>query len=306
MRDPKPLDRTGLLAAGACFVLWGAFPLFFDAMARQGATPWEIVGWRTVWSLPMAAALALFSDRFAGAAAILRQPRALAALALSASLIAVNWTVYIQAVASGRTLEASLGYYINPLVSLALGAVFFRERVSAAGWSGFVLAAIGVGIQAVALRALPWIPLALAVSFGSYGAVRKWAQADARTGLLIECVLLFFPAVIVLWLQHRTGHSHFGRAPGLTLLLFLAGPATVAPLVAFAFAARRLPLSVVGFMQFLTPTLQFCCGLLLGESLSAGSLAAFAFIWAGVAVFAWGAFFPRSSATRAAASEAGV
>jgi len=288
--DNPAIDRNGLIAALGCYFIWGLFPLLFDAMAAQGATAWEIVGWRTVWAVPFALALVLLTGRIPAVLEIVRQPRNLAVLFASSALIGTNWSVYVWAVASGHTLAASLGYYINPLLSLAMGAVLFRERVSPTGWIGVALAVVGVAVQAVALGALPWIPIALALSFASYGAVRKRAVADAQTGLLIECVILAVPALLYVGSLAAKGTGHFGHMPLLTLLLFLAGPATVGPLAAFAFAARRLPFSTVGFLQFLTPTLQFFCGLALGERLAPLSLLAFAFIWAGVAVFAWGLF----------------
>jgi chloramphenicol-sensitive protein RarD len=285
--SPSP-DRAGLSAGLAAFVSWGLFPLLFDAMAGLGASAWEIVGWRTLWSVPFVAALVAAGGRGGETAAIFKSLRRLTPLLASAALIAVNWTVYVWAVSSGRTLAASLGYYINPLLTLAFGAVFFGERVSRLSWIGVALAAIGVGVQALALGAVPWIPLVLAFSFASYGAVRKHADVDAATGLLVECLVLAPPALILVAALGFSGAGHFGRAPTLTALLILAGPLTVAPLTAFAFAARRLPLGLIGFLQFISPTLQFACGVYLGERLAPSNLLAFGFIWAGVATFVLG------------------
>jgi len=283
------LDRQGLLAALGCFVLWGLFPLLFDAMGALGATPFEIVGWRTVFAIPCAGLLVFVVGRGAGLASLLRAPAQLALLALSAGLIAVNWTVYIAAVTSGATLSASLGYFINPLVNLAIGAIFFRERISPTGRIGVALAAAGVLVQALALHALPFVPLVLAFSFGGYGAVRKFDRADAQTGLFVECVFLLIPALILLAVLGSRGALHFGHGAAVSLLLVLAGPATVLPLAAFAFAARRLPLSMIGALQYLSPTLQFLCGLALGERLRPATVLAFSLIWAGVVVFSVGA-----------------
>jgi len=295
MSRTASLDRAGLTAALCCFVIWGLFPLLFDAMAAQGAGAWEIVGWRTVWSLPFALALVVMTGRVRAALALLRQPRALLTLILSAALIGANWSLYVWAVTAGHTIAASLGYFINPLLSLAMGRVLFGERVSRAGWVGVALACAGVAVQAVALKAVPWIPLLLALSFASYGAVRKRAVADAQTGLLMECLILGAPALVFVTSLALHGSGHFGRSAPLSGLLFLAGPATVAPLAAFAFAARRLPLSMVGFLQFITPTLQFVCGLVLGERLQPLSLLAFGLIWAGVLAFTLGMITDRSS-----------
>jgi chloramphenicol-sensitive protein RarD len=258
-------------------------------MAAQGASAIEIVSCRTLWSLPFAAALVYFSGRTPGFTALTKRPRTLALLVLSATLIAINWSVYVWAVAAGRTLSASLGYYVNPLFSLAMGALFFKERVSRSGWIGVGLASVGVAVQALALHAAPWIPIALALSFGGYGVVRKTAATDAQTGLLVECLILAVPAAAMMAVLEAHGQARFGHAPLSSAMLFVSGPATVAPLAAFAFAARRLPLSSVGFLQFITPTLQFLCGLWLGERLAPLSLLAFAFIWAGALAFAWGA-----------------
>jgi chloramphenicol-sensitive protein RarD len=288
MTSSPVLDKPGLGAALAAFVLWGLFPLLFAAMAVLGAIPLEIVGWRIVFAAPFAAALVMASGGWDAAQRVFRAPRLLAVLALSAVLIAVNWSVYIWAVSSGRTLSASLGYYLNPLISLAAGALVFKERVSAAGWAGVALAAAGVALQAAALKALPVVPLTLAVSFAAYGVVRKRVPVDAAAGLLVECVILFVPAAVLVAVLEARGLGHFGHGSVLTLLLVLAGPATVLPLTAFAFAARRLPLSVVGVLQFISPTLQFCCGLLEGERLGPAALLSFAFIWSGVAVFLYG------------------
>ena len=283
---PESLDRTGLIAALICYVIWGAFPLLFHQMGVRGASAWEIVGWRTVFAVPVSLCLVLLTGGLRNLGAVIGQPRQLALLALSAILIATNWTVYVWAVSVGQTLSASLGYYINPLVNAAVGALFFRERINRWGIVALTLATIGVLAQAVALGAPPWVALVLAGSFAGYGAVRKQTQADAQGGLLIECLILSpFAVGLLVWLA-RHGTLTFGQGVDVTLLLLTCGPVTVAPLALFAFAARRLPFNIVGFIQFITPTLQFACGLAQGERLTWQSLVAFAFIWAGALVFA--------------------
>ena len=283
---PESLDRTGLIAALICYVIWGAFPLLFHQMGVRGASAWEIVGWRTVFAVPVSLCLVLLTGGLRNLGAVIGQPRQLALLALSAILIATNWTVYVWAVSVGQTLSASLGYYINPLVNAAVGALFFRERINRWGIVALTLATIGVLAQAVALGAPPWVALVLAGSFAGYGAVRKQTQADAQGGLLIECLILSpFAVGLLVWLA-RHGTLTFGQGVDVTLLLLTCGPVTVAPLALFAFAARRLPFNFVGFIQFITPSLQFACGLAQGERLTWQSLVAFAFIWAGALVFA--------------------
>ncbi len=280
------LDRPGLIAALGCYLLWGAFPALFHEIGVEGAGPWEIVGWRTVFSVPAALVLVVATGRLSAVREIAGSPRQLLLLILSAFLIASNWSVYVWAVSTGQTLSASLGYYINPLVTAAVGALFFRERISRFGKVALALATTGVVVQALALGAPPWVALVLAFSFASYGIVRKQVEADAQTGLLIECIVLSPVAIVVLAGISAHGGLHFGRNLSLSLLLLSCGPATVVPLTLFAFAARRLPLNVIGFLQFLTPTILFGFGLVQGEKLPPLSLVAFGFIWTGVVVFA--------------------
>jgi chloramphenicol-sensitive protein RarD len=290
------VDRSPVVAAVICYVLWGLLPILFIWAGQAGAQAFEIVAWRTLWSLPCALALVLVSGQ--GASLFTIPPKVLAALALSAVLIAGNWTVYVWAVSTGRTISASLGYYLNPLLNMGVGALLFRERIDRAGMVAIALAAIGVVLQGVALGAFPWVSIALALTFGSYGIVRKQAPVTAQTGLFVECLLLFLPAAAYALLLARTGHGAFGVKPTATLALILGGPATVIPLALFAFAARRLSLTLVGFVQFITPTLQFMVGVESGEPLTRLRILSFAFIWAGVMVFAGKAWLGSRSAKR--------
>lgn len=284
--SPSHPDRRGVAAALFCYLAWGLIPLLFQATGRAGASPWEIVAWRTVWSLPCAAALVWGTGAGRALAGVLRQPRTLAVLALSSLLIAVNWLLYVWAVDTHRTLSASLGYYINPLINMAAGALLFGERVDRTGWIAVALAGVGVVLQGIALGTFPWISLCLAISFGGYGIVRKRVAADALVGLLMECIILLLPALAYVgWLASR-GQGSFGHGRDVTLLLLVCGPATVLPLAAFAIGARRLPLTLMGFLQFISPTLQFLVGLANGELLTPLRAVSFVFIWAGVLVFA--------------------
>ncbi len=282
-------DRAGLIAGLVCYTLWGFLPILFAAAERSGAGAYEIVAWRTLWSIPLAVLFVMAADRGASLRDLWLSPRTLLALVLSSVLIATNWTVYVWSVVHGHVLAASLGYYLNPLLNMAAGAVVFRERISRTGYAAIGLAATGVLIQGVALHGAPWIALVLGFSFCGYGVVRKMAAVSAQTGLLVECLYLAVPALAYAGWLFASGHGAFGRAPAPTLLLMLCGPATVVPLALFAFAARRLPLTLIGFMQFISPTLQFFCGLASGERLSPLGALSFAFIWAGVLVFAGGA-----------------
>ena len=288
--DTPAADRKPLIAALTCFGVWGLMPLLFQAIARHGATPWETLGWRTVLSVPFVLAMIFITRQAAGIRAVFAHRRLLGLLALSAALIGVNWAIYIWAVDHGHTLSASLGYYINPLFNMATAAVIFRERVGMAGRVAIALAAAGVALQTWAVGEVPWAALGLAVSFGGYSIVRKVAAVEAQTGLLVECVILGVPAAAYLMMVALAGQASFGANAPVTLWLMASAPATVLPLVTFAYAARRLPLTAISFIQFLTPTMLFVIGAVQGEPLNAMRLASFGFIWAGVAVYAAGAW----------------
>lgn len=282
--------RLALTAGIGCYLIWGLVPLLFQLLGRLGASPWEILAERTVWAAPTALAFVLAARQGAQVRAVLRNGRVLGWLALSALLIAINWITYIWAVNSGRVLETSLGYYLNPLLAMAAGAVVFRERIDRLGALAIALAAAGVAIQALALGRLPMVSLTVALSFCGYGIVRKRVAADAQTGLFVECALLAAPGLAyVLWLQHA-GTGHLGTSPAATLWLVACGPVTAVPLVLFAWAARRLPFSVIGFMQFIAPTMGFALGVAQGEAFTPARALSFAFIWSGAAVFAFGAW----------------
>ena len=287
---PGGESRLALTAGIGCYLMWGIVPLVFQAMGRLGISPWEILANRTVWALPMAFVFVVAARQGGQVRAALRNPRTLAWLALSALLIAANWSIYIWAVNSGRVLETSLGYYINPLIAMAAGALIFNERIDRLGALAIALAALGVVIQTIAIGGLPVVSLALAVSFGGYGIVRKRVAAAAQTGLLIECLLLAGPGLVyVLWLQ-GTGAGHLGASLPATAWLLACGPVTAVPLVLFSWAARRIPLSSLGFLQFIGPTIAFFIGVAQGEAFTPLRAASFAFIWGGAAVFAYGAW----------------
>ncbi|MDB5464639.1 MAG: rarD protein [Phenylobacterium sp.] len=288
--EPGGESRLALAAGIGCYLMWGIVPLVFQAMGRLGISPWEILANRTVWALPMAFVFVVAARQGGQVRAALKNPRTMAWLALSALLIAANWSIYIWAVNSGRVLETSLGYYINPLIAMAAGALIFNERIDRLGALAIALAALGVAVQAVAIGRLPVVSLALAVSFGGYGIVRKRVAAAAQTGLLIECLLLAGPGLVyVLWLQ-SSGAGHLGSSLPATAWLLACGPVTAVPLVLFSWAARRIPLSSLGFLQFIGPTIAFFIGVAQGEAFTPLRAASFAFIWGGAAVFAYGAW----------------
>lgn len=273
-----------------CYLLWGATPILFIVLGRAGASAPEIVGERAMWSAPWAVGLVLFAGQGRALLDLLRRPRTLALLALSASSIFTGWAVFVWAVNHGHNLEASLGYYINPLMNMAAGAVLFRERIGRLGVAAIVLAVVGVALQTLALGRPPVIALVLAVTFWIYGLVRRQVSADALPGLAVECLLMVVPGLIfVVWL-HQSGGGIFGRDLTTSLLMSLVGPATVLPLALFSWTARRLPFSTIGFLQFISPTIGFGIGLALGEPLTRLRAISFVFIWAGAIVFALGAW----------------
>jgi chloramphenicol-sensitive protein RarD len=299
---PGAEARLALTAGIGCYLIWGFVPLVFQAIGALGVSPWEILAHRTIWATPTALIFVLMAGQWRQVVSVFSNARVLAWLALSAALIATNWCVFIWAVTSGRVLESSLGYYITPLINMAAGALLFRERIDRIGAVAIGLAAIGVAVQTAAIGHLPLVSLALAISFGGYGVVRKQVKADAQTGLFIECLLLAGPGLVyALWLSAQ-GQGHFTASPQTTAWLLASGPITAAPLVLFSWCARRLPLSVMGFMQFIGPTIGIVIGVVEGEAFGPLRAASFVFIWGGAAVFAWGAW-RRSRAVMAAVRE---
>ncbi len=297
-------SRLALSAGIGCYLIWGIVPLAFQAMGRIGISSWEILASRTVWAAPMALVFVLLARQGAETRAVLRNGRTMAWLLLCSLLIATNWSIYIWAVNSGRVLETSLGYYIIPLIAMAAGAILFHERIDRIGATAISLAGVGVVLQAVAIGGLPIVSLALALSFGAYGIVKKRVAASAQTGFLIECALLAGPGLAYwLWLGAH-GQAHFGATPVHTIWLVACGPITAIPLVLFGWAARRIPLSALGFLQFIAPSIGFVIGYAQGEPFTPLRAVSFAFIWIGATVFAYGAWRRARSVRMALAIEA--
>ena len=290
MAQDEPVNSTAFGAGLACYLIWGFVPLAFQAIGRLGVGPWEILAHRTLWGAPTALAFVLMARQGRQVLGVFSNPKLLVGLLLSSGLIAANWIVFIWSVNTGRVLESSLGYYITPLINMAAGAILFRERFDRVGVAAIALAVLGVVIQAVAIGRIPWVSLVLAVSFGGYGIVRKQVAADAQTGLFLECLFLAIPSLgLVLWLAAQ-GQGHFGAAPATTAWLVAAGPITAVPLVLFSWAARRIPLSSMGFLQFIAPTIAFVIGVAEGEAFTPLRGVSFLFIWGGAAVYAYGAW----------------
>lgn len=303
---PEPSEARAALVAGiGCYAVWGFVPLVFQQMGALGADPLEIMAHRVLWGVVWAALLVLAARQVPQVRTILTDRRTLMWLVASTVLIALNWTVYVLAVNTGRTLDASLGYYLNPLLNMAAGAWLFRERIDRWGGAAIALASVGVVLQALALGHPPWISLILAFSFAGYGVIRKRVKADAQSGLFVECLLLAPIGLIWVLTIEAQGAGHFTDGPASIMWLLAAGPTTVLPLALFAWAARRMPLSTMGFLQFIAPTIAFVIGVSQGEPFGWLRGVSFAFIWAGAAVYAAGALM-RSRAARAVAPEPGL
>jgi chloramphenicol-sensitive protein RarD len=276
--------RGGLALGLGAYLLWGVLPLYFKAIDHVGAL--EIVAHRIIWSLFFLAALATWWKSWPAIRTAVATPRVLMTLALTAALIGVNWLVYIYAVVSGHVLEGSLGYYLNPLVNVLLGVFLLKEKLSRAQKAAVFLAAGGVAILAAGAGGAIWISLTLAASFALYGYLRKVAPVDSLEGLSIETAILT-PLALgwVIWLQ-ASGTGSFLETRGTDILLVLGGAITAVPLLLFTAAARRLPYSTLGFLQYVAPSLQFLLAVLVfGEPLTTAHLVCFGAIWAALAIF---------------------
>ncbi len=272
-------ERAGIACATGAFVLWGLFPLYWKQLASVPAL--EVVAHRTIWGCLSLIAWVTLRRGWADVRSVARAPRTLALLTASAGLIGLNWLLYIWAVTHGHIVDASLGYYLNPLVNVLLGVLVLRERLSRGQTIAVALACAGVAILTLSYGRLPWIALALASTFGLYGLVRKTVAAEPLVGLLWETALLAPIALAFLLAAEARGAGAFGHGAAVTsLLLALGGAVTAVPLVLFAFGARALPLSTLGFIQYLSPSLQFLLGVLLyREPFTLAHGVSFAVIW---------------------------
>lgn len=290
---PRSPDASliGVASGLGCFGIWGMFPIYFKLLGHVSAL--EVLAHRVLWSAVLLLGLIVAQGQWSALQAQFRNPRRLCFYLLTALLIASNWLLYIWAVQHGRILEASLGYYINPLVNVLLGVLFLHERLNPRQWIAVALAAIGVLVLVVGHGVLPWISLTLAFSFGSYGLLRKKAGHAATLGLCVEALLLVPLALLFLASLAALGGGALGAVNSQTdLLLLAAGPVTVAPLLLFLQATRLLRLSTVGLIQYLTPTLQFLLAVALyREPFTPIHLTAFGCIWLALALYSADAWF---------------
>jgi chloramphenicol-sensitive protein RarD len=291
--------RTGLLLGLGAYLLWGVLPLYFKLL--QAVEPFEIVAHRIFWSLLFLAALILLWRRQAQVRAALANRRALRTLLLTAMLIGVNWLIWIWAVLNGHVLEGSLGYYLNPLVNVLLGVVLLKEKLSPARKFAVLLAFLGVAVLAWGAMSGLWISIALALTFAAYGYLRKVTPVDSLEGLAIETALLSPIALGWIWLQNSDGTGGFDMDGTTIFLLVLSGAVTAVPLLLFNAAAKRLPYSTLGFLQYIAPSIQFLLAVLVfGERLTTAHIVCFAAIWTALIIFAAEGFRLNRAAAAAA------
>ncbi|MFG2441075.1 EamA family transporter RarD [Streptomyces sp. NPDC048508] len=311
---PRGEQHIGLLNGFAAYGMWGLVPLFWPLLKPAGAA--EILAHRMAWSLVVVGAVLLVMRRWAWAGELLRQPRKLGLVTVASAVITVNWGVYIWAVNSGHVVEASLGYFINPLVTIAMGVLLLKERLRPVQW-----AAVGVGLAAVVVLTIgygrpPWISLCLAFSFATYGLAKKKVNLGGIESLAAETAIQFLPAVAyLLWLGSR-GDATFGtEGAGHAALLAATGVVTAIPLVCFGAAAIRVPLSTLGLLQYLAPVFQFLLGIFyFHEAMPAERWAGFALVWVALSLLTFdalrtarrGALALRESARAGATSEVAV
>ncbi|TWI62943.1 chloramphenicol-sensitive protein RarD [Pseudoduganella lurida] len=278
--------NPGTLNATLAFLLWGLFPLYFHALGD--VPPLQILAHRMVWSLLFLCIVLTVRQQWKWLPAVLRQPKVVGMFTASALLLSANWGIYIWAVNNGHVIDASLGYFITPLINVLLGLALLKERLRGGQWLALGVAAAGVAWLTWQAGQLPWIALLLAVSFGGYGLLRKTAALAALEGLSFETLLLFpLAAGYVIWLTVH-GTNAFLTTPSATtrLLLVAAGPITAIPLLLFASGARKIPLSVLGMLQYITPTIQMVLGLVFfHETFSSARLAGFILIWSALALY---------------------
>ncbi|MFD9949481.1 EamA family transporter RarD [Nonomuraea sp. NPDC059023] len=298
-----PDEKRGVLFGVAAYAMWGLFPLYWPLLKPSGAL--EILAHRMAWSLVAVVVILAVRRHWSWFRELLKQPRKLVLLALAAVIITVNWGTYIYAVNTGHVVEAALGYFINPLVSVLFGVLLLRERLRPLQW-----AAVGFGMLAVVVLTLdygrlPWIALTLAVSFGVYGLVKKQANVGAAESLTVETLVLLTPALGYLVFLEASGQATFGHTnPGHALLLAGAGLITAIPLMFFTASAIRVPLSTIGVLQYIAPILQFLCGVLIvKETMPPSRWIGFSIVWLALSVFTYDSISAARANRKRAAAE---
>jgi chloramphenicol-sensitive protein RarD len=294
VEDKAKVRSLGLLFGVSAYTLWGLFPIYWPLL--KPANPLEIVSHRAVWTLVFCFIILALTKTLKSTLSLLKRPKIVAGLFLSSILISINWIIYIYAANTGHVIEASLGYFINPLVVIATGVIVLKEKMRPLQWSAVGIATIGVAVLTIDYGRLPWIALGLALSWGSYGLVKKQLGLGALEGLSIETLLSSgFYLGYLIWLGNR-GEGQFSHSLTTTLLLIGGGAVTAIPLLLFNGSTNRLPLTLVGLLQYITPTIQFCIGVwYYHEDMPAARWAGFLIIW--VALMSLALDLIRSSRT---------
>lgn len=296
--------RRGIVYALAAYVIWGLFPLYWPLLKPAGSV--EVLAHRMVWSLVVVLAVLAVRRHWSWCRELLRRPRKLGLLTLAAVCVTVNWGTYIYAVQTGHVVEAALGYFIIPLMSVLCGVLIFRERMRRGQWVAVGLGGLAVAVLTIAYGSMPWLALVIACSFGFYGVIKKGVNVGAAESLAVETVVLFPPALAFIGVLEYQGTGTFtGHGVTHALLLASAGLATAVPLLFFNASAIRVPLSVMGVLQYLAPVLQFLCGVLVArETMPPARWAGFAIVWLALVIFTWdGLRAGRAARSRQRAAE---
>lgn len=282
--------RSGFIYALSAYLLWGFLPFYMKAVDHM--SPVEVVAHRILWSVPVAGAVLLFLRRTADIRAALRSPRTLLMATVTATFITINWSVYVWAIAADRAVETALGYYINPLVTVTLGALLLGERLNRYQVVAVGLAVVAVAVLTIEAGGLPWVSLVLALSFAIYGYLRKTLPVGPSQGFFLEVLILSPPCLAyVVWLEWN-GQGHLFTSASDFWLLLLAGPVTAVPLILYAFGAKLLRISTIGIMQYIAPTMiALIAVFVFGEPFGVGRMIAFGLIWAALALYTWSMFF---------------
>lgn len=277
--------NKGVLSGIAAYLIWGFFPIYLKALLVVPAL--QIMLHRVVWAFVFVTLIVILRKRWRGIIKSLRNPRVILIYTLTAILLSVNWLVYIYGINSGQVVETSLGYFINPLLSVALGVIILHERLRPMQWLPVGLAGLGVLYLTLQYGALPWIALVLAFSFGMYGLIKKIAPLGTVDSLFVETGIIFFPALFFIFFSESQGAGAFGHQGWqISILLAFSGVVTALPLLLFGQAARSIPLSLLGILQYIAPTVQFLLGIFLyQEPFSLGRLVGFAIIWLALLIF---------------------
>jgi len=291
LREGEVLEqRKGIWLAAAAYVFWGIIPIFWKTLDFVPAL--ELLAHRIVWSVPLLLLIIAGRRRLSALRDAYRSPDTAITALVAGLLLAVNWGVFVWAITSGHIVDASLGYFINPLVSVALGVIILREHLSAAQRVAIAVATVGVAVMTILVGALPWISLVLAFSFGTYGLLKKRASAAPTfEGLFMEIAFIAAPAAIYLAALSGDGTGFLGTSPSTTVLLVTAGAVTIFPLLLFGAAAKRIPLSTLGILQYLAPSLQLVVGVAIyGEVVALGEWLGFVCVWIALAIYTYDNF----------------